>query len=104
MFPATERRWFRFEGGTRSIQYMPDKSGWLLFGHLIVDRETGTVVGKVGGAPTFSGVIATRRFLDADHIASGHKEGFNNFVKIEALPRAEIDAAIKKAREETKKP
>jgi hypothetical protein len=92
-----------FEGGTKSLQWVPDKSGWLLFGHLLIDRESGAVVGTVGNAPAFSGAITECRFLDKDHLAV-LETGLQPKVTITTLPRADIDAAVKKAREAMKKP
>jgi WD40 repeat protein len=84
-------------GGTRSLQWWPERKGWLLFGHLLVDRDSGTVVHTVGKAPTFEGAIESRRFLDAYHITN--VEGtFDKQLKVIALPREKIEDAVKKAR------
>jgi hypothetical protein len=85
------------EGGPRVLQWWPERSGWLLFGHLLIDRESGAVVHKLGPEPAFHGAIVERRFLDADHVTT--IEGpLDPKLRIIALPRAEIDAAVKKAR------
>ena len=63
LLTSVEGLWWA--GGIRSLQYLPDRHHWLLFGHLIVDRDTGLVAGKVGGPPGEANHIATRRFLDA---------------------------------------
>jgi hypothetical protein len=39
-------------GGRYPLQFLPDSSGLLLFGHLVIDRDLGTVTGKVGPAPS----------------------------------------------------
>lgn len=86
------------DGGTRCLQYWPPKKGWLLFGHLLVDRESGKVVHKIGSAPAFAGVIQDRRFLDGEHITDVSGT-FDKKLKVIKLPTKEIEAAVKKARE-----
>jgi hypothetical protein len=102
LLPQIDSLWA--DGGARSLQWTPDAEGWLLFGHLLVDRETGAVVGTVGPEPAFSGAIIDRRFLDADHVAGARQEGVSREVAVEALPRDAINAAVKKAREAAKGP
>jgi predicted Zn finger-like uncharacterized protein len=86
-----------FDGGTRTLQWLPDGSGWLLFSHRIIDRASGAVVWKLTPEPRFSGEIQDRRFLDRDHVTS--LEGtFDKKLRVVKLPRAEIDAAVKAAR------
>jgi hypothetical protein len=86
-----------FDGGPRCLQWWPPRKGWLLFGHLLVDQQSGAVVYKVGKAPGFSGAIEERRFLDADHLTT--LEGtFDKKLEVIALPRKEIAAAVAKAR------
>jgi hypothetical protein len=38
-------------GGRYALQFLPDGSGLLLFGHLVLDRDKGTITGKVGAEP-----------------------------------------------------
>jgi hypothetical protein len=38
-------------GGRYPLQFLPDGSGWLLFGHTVIARDRGSVVGKVGAEP-----------------------------------------------------
>jgi hypothetical protein len=86
------------DGGPRTLQWLPDKSGWLLFNHLLVDRESGAIVYRISPEPGFSGAIVERRFLDRDHVTT--LEGtFEKQLRVIALPREQIDAAVKKARE-----
>jgi len=75
-------------GGVRSLQYMPDRRRWLLFNHLVIDRDTGLVAGKVGAAPGGANHITTRRFLDDRHFATVAQSGPGGgwFVRVEALP------------------
>jgi predicted Zn finger-like uncharacterized protein len=91
-----------FKGGTTCIQWMPDSSGWLLFGHALVDYETGATVGKVGKEPAWDGAIVDRRFVDRDHLTSVEGGAFNKKLVLVTLPRAEIDAATREARAKAK--
>jgi hypothetical protein len=88
------------EGGPRTIQWWPARNGWLLFGHLLVDRESGAVVGKVGPEPHAPAEVARRRFLDGDHVTTieSAADTAEKRLKVIALPRTEIDAAVQKAR------
>jgi hypothetical protein len=87
-----------FDGGTRCLQYWPAKRGWLLFGHLLLDRESGKVVHKIGSVPRFNGEIQDRRFLDGEHVTA--VEGsFEKQLKLLKLPLKDIEDAVKKARE-----
>jgi hypothetical protein len=84
-------------GETRCLQWWPEKRGWLLFGHLLVDRESGAVVHKLGPAPAFALAVEDRRFLSPFHVT--YLEGvFDKQLKVAMLPRREIEAAVKKAR------
>jgi predicted Zn finger-like uncharacterized protein len=86
------------QGGASTLQWLPDRSGFLLFGYLVVDRESGAVVWKLPPEPRFSGEIVPRRFLDRNHVTTLDKMGFDRRLRVEALPRAPIDAAVKAAR------
>ncbi len=95
LLPQIDSLWS--DGGTRCLQWWPEKRGWLLFGHLLVDRESGVVVHKVGPAPGFSGVIQDRRFLDGFHVTNV-AGGFDRRLTVMKLPQKEIEEAVKKAR------
>jgi hypothetical protein len=84
-------------GGPLTFQWLPDRSGWLLFGHLLVDRDSGKVVWKIDPEPRFAGNIMDRRFLDRDHITTLSGK-FEKKLTVEALPRDKIDAAVRQAR------
>jgi len=58
-----------FNGGMATFQWIPDGSGWLLFGHLLVDRGTGNVLGRVGPEPDSLGP-RRRCMIDRNHITS----------------------------------
>jgi hypothetical protein len=72
------------QGGASTLQWLPGRSGWLLFGHLLVDREKGTVVGKLPPEPRFSGEIVPRRFLDRNHVTTIDKVGLERRLRVEA--------------------
>ncbi|HEY7310692.1 MAG TPA: hypothetical protein VH643_15115 [Gemmataceae bacterium] len=95
-----EYPWTR--GGTPCLQWVPDGSGLLLFGHLLVDFESGAVVWKLGEEPKSEQQLVDRRFFDRDHVTTFEGGPFNRKLTILTLPRAEIDAAAKKARQAAK--
>jgi predicted Zn finger-like uncharacterized protein len=55
-------------GGRYALQFLPDSSGVLLFGHLIIDRAKGTATGKVGPAPA-SAADAERVVVDQRRVS-----------------------------------
>jgi WD40 repeat protein len=57
-------------GGAKSLQWVPDGSGWLLVGHLLVDAESGAVVGKIPPEPHWDGEVINRRFLGTNFVTS----------------------------------
>jgi hypothetical protein len=72
-------------GGTRCLQWVPDGSGWLLFGHLLIDEQSGVVIGRIGPEPTGAGNTMNRRFLSSRLVTSIMKKQFT----IEVLERRE---------------
>src|SRR5262249_23509727 len=52
-------------GGMRTFQFLPDDRGWLVSGHQIVERETGTPVWSIDPRPTPIAMTHNPRFLDA---------------------------------------
>jgi hypothetical protein len=84
------------DGGT--IQWCPDRSGWLLFGCLLVDHDSGAVVWRFPPEPHHSGEFMTRRFLDRDHVTTEDGVLDKRRLRIETLPREQIDAAVRAAR------
>jgi hypothetical protein len=96
--PMIDSLWFH--GGTGCLQWWPARRGWLLFGHQLIDRQSGAVVHTIGDAPRSTGQIEGRRFLDPYHITT--VEGtFDKQLRILALPQHRIDAAVKKAHRST---
>jgi hypothetical protein len=87
------------KGGTSCLQWVPDGSGLLLFGHLLVDYDSGAVVHKLGEEPKSEHQLEDHRFLDRDHLTAIEGGALNRKLAIRTLPRAEIDAAAKKARQ-----
>jgi hypothetical protein len=93
--PQIDSLWF--DGGTRSLVWCPDRSGWVLFGHLLVDRQSGAVVWRLPPEPRGSQEIIPRQFLDPDHVSTVEGK-FDKKLTILTLPRAEIDAAVRATR------
>ena len=77
----------------RGIDYLPDKSGWLLMGTAIVDREAGK---KVWTLPFDDKDLkpSPRRFLDEDHaVVVSHGKGMS--LRSALVPRDKIAGASK---------
>jgi hypothetical protein len=83
-------------GGLRTFQFLPDDRGWLVSGHQIVERETGTPVWAIEPRPRHIGMTQNRRFLDVTHVTNETPR--DRKLQILTLPRAELDAALNKAR------
>ncbi|MBI3821340.1 MAG: WD40 repeat domain-containing protein [Planctomycetes bacterium] len=79
----------------RALEWLPDRSGWLALGQLMIDRERGHVFWTV---PKEDADIAwERRFVDANHYATIVGQSTKQLrLQIIALPRDEIAAARKK--------
>ncbi len=69
-------------GGTQCLQWLPDSSGWLIYSHLLVDRKTGAVTGRVGSEPKVHFEMQPRNFLTKDYITATAKTGFTNSLVI----------------------
>lgn len=65
------------EGGMDCIQWIPDGSGWLIFGHLMMDRKTGEIVGRVGNEPKWSGDMPPRRFIGPSLVSTTFTSGLD---------------------------
>jgi hypothetical protein len=74
-----------FKGGKHSLQWMPDGNGWLLFGHLIVRRQDGAIIGRVPPEPNSLGPME-RVFVGRDHITS-FTGGLGPKVSVVPLPK-----------------
>jgi len=78
-----------FEGGPRCIQWLPNGSGWLICGHLLVDRQTGAVTGRVGAEPKTSGDIPPRRFVGPGLVTTLIRNGIDTGLTLESVWTAE---------------
>jgi predicted Zn finger-like uncharacterized protein len=67
LLPQIDSLWSR--GGKRSLQWLPDGSGWLLFDHLVLRRSDGTLAGKLPPEPKNDREIVDRVFLGRDHVS-----------------------------------
>ena len=86
------------------LQWFPDQKAWLLFGRLVVDIASGTVVYKLELTRKTAGGIEDypRLLLDGQHImmrdpdfSSGDGVTYQfDFIRTQELPRAMIEAAI----------
>jgi hypothetical protein len=76
------------------LLWLPDGSGWFVFGQLMVDKVGGQVFWNM---PPQDPVIPwPRRFVDADHIVTVMGKAPQRRFEIVTLPRKEIEAARKK--------
>jgi hypothetical protein len=73
-------------GGGRAFQWLPDGSGWLVQGHLLVGRRTGAVIGKLGNEPRLHSDVQPRRVLGS-HVTAVTGGGFDKQLTFEPLPR-----------------
>lgn len=68
-----------FQGGLDSIQWIPDGSGWLIFGTLLVDRKTGKELGRLDAKK-----FGYRRFVGPEQVTM-FKGGPDPSVSIETI-------------------
>ncbi len=86
----------RLYGGP-ALLWLPDRSGWLAFGHFLIDNPSGGVVYVLPnnlevGFPT------QRQVLSKDHLAVATGKLGARQLQILTLPRAQIDLAVKAVR------
>jgi hypothetical protein len=74
-------------GGMKTLQFLPDGSGWLLSGHQVIDRETGKVVHTVGKAFGLIGNTPDRRFVDGLHVTMVEIKKGGKKLSLLALPK-----------------
>jgi hypothetical protein len=86
-------------GGMCTLQYLPDDRGWLVSGCQIVECESGIPVCTIDPCPRSIEQTRNRRFLDATHVTDQTKD---KKLQILTLPKAELDAALDKARSKAK--
>jgi hypothetical protein len=76
------------------LLWLPDGSGWFVFGQLMVDKVRGKVFWTM---PPQDPVIPwPRRFVDADHVVTVMGKAPQRRFEIVTLPRDQIEAARKK--------
>lgn len=77
-----------------AIEWLPDRSGWLVHGHYIVDRQSRRVVWTVQSAEDDL-LPAARRFVDNDRLAvsTGPGHGLRRVQHV-LLPWKRIDASL----------
>ena len=73
------------EGGPDCIQWVPDGSGWLICGHLVVDRKTGAVTGRIGAEPKWHGEMPPRRFVGPGLVTTTVTSGLDTGLTLEPV-------------------
>ncbi len=68
-------------GGAECIQWIPDGSGWLLYGMVLIDRQTGKELGRIGGDKKAAHL---HRFVGPEHLTT-FKGGLDPNVSLEAV-------------------
>jgi hypothetical protein len=87
----------------RIVQFWPGRKGWMVFGFLLIDRESGAVIRvQEMGLPLDGDDLQDRRFLDANHVTEA-RQRVPWKLKVVALPRQKIDEAVKEARRNVKR-
>lgn len=91
--------------GRHTLQYLPDKSGWLVDDANLVDRVSGKTFYAL--PPLKSGSLEGRamRMLDLYTVLIECKRAGNNqavVYAVQRLPKADVDAALKSARDSVK--
>lgn len=75
------------ETGNKCLRWFPDGSGWLLYGHVLLDRKTGAVLGRMGGKePSWGGEVLPRQFLDRSHVTGLYSAGLDKALIVERVP------------------
>lgn len=75
------------ESGNKCLRWFPDGTGWLLYGHVLLDRKTGTVLGRMGGKePKWHAEIPPRQFLDRSHVTGLFQSGADRVLIVERVP------------------
>ena len=88
--------------GKQVVQFWPGRKGWMLYGHLLVDRDSGAVIRvKELGLPLDADDLQDRRFLGPDHVLDARLRPPRK-LKIVRLLKEEIDEAVKQARAKPK--
>lgn len=88
---------FGYKGN--NLEWVPDGSGWLLFGQAWIDYQSGAPVYKIPADPK-DFRRWPRRLIGKDHVVLGGGDFRSQQIGIMPLPKAEIAAAVKAARAE----
>jgi hypothetical protein len=78
-----------FAGGDRSIQWLPDGSGWLVCDHLVVSCKNGMIVNRIPPEPTDTTGMVQHRFLDVNMCSQleGRHEKKLSLIKLDGMPK-----------------
>jgi hypothetical protein len=76
------------------FEWLPDDSGWLAYGQLMIDRRRGHIFWKI--PPEDPKVSWQRRFVDGDHLVTVLTQPAPWHVGLVTLPRDQIEAARKR--------
>jgi WD40 repeat protein len=80
-----------------NLEWVPDRSGWLLYGFFLVDAVSGVPVWTVPSKLEI-GFPGPRQLLSPKHLAMTTGNGNNRQIQILELPRNQIDQAVEAAR------
>lgn len=87
----------RFGYKGQPLEWMPDKSGWMMWGQMLIDYVSGApVYDMVWPAQEFS--YFPRRFIGNDHVVTAGKDAKGTRVEYVALPKEKIAKAVQQAR------
>lgn len=81
--------------GKSVVQFWPNDRGWMLFGFLFVDRESGFVIHRLG-LPRDANDLQDRRFLDSKHVTDARRLLRHPLKVIRVEPRGEAGMKIKR--------
>lgn len=78
------------------IEWVPDRSGWIFYGQIWVDYQSGSAAYKIAGSPNLKGA---RRLIGVEHLVEVTSDFKSGQLGFRTLPKADIAAAVQKARE-----
>lgn len=73
-------------GENRSLQWNPAGDGWLILGHLLMDRKSGEVKGRVGTEPGATWEVQSRRFMGPEYLTALVRVNMGRQLAFEAVP------------------
>ena len=78
------------------LEYVPDGSGWLAYGHVLIDRGAGRIVRVLTMPPLYHN-LGHNRMLEPDHVvtAFGQYGAGGGRLKSVPLPWLKVDASLK---------